>query len=163
MTKPAKTLLTMRFDNLRPVPETVCAKRGEQRNELFEQPSQVVETVVSSGQSQASSIGIGEFGMNRAQKGNAVTFSLGVKENLFRQVKFLQGTTASLDFNMDTTSICGYMHICCGVLEENAFQWWEEHRTMLKSVHTDCRNNKIKMVKQQFIGKFTHSLLGCIT
>ena len=88
MTKPAKTSLTMRFDNLRPVPETVGAKRGEQRNELFEQPPQVVETVLSSGQSQASSIGIGEFGMNRAQKGIAVTFSLGVKENLFRQVKF---------------------------------------------------------------------------
>ena len=163
MTKPAKTSVKMRFDNLRRGPDTVSAKSGEQRNELFVQPPQIVETVVSSGQSQASSIGIGEFGMNPAQKGNAVAFSIAVKENLFRQIKFLQGTSASLEFSMDTTSICGYMRICCGVSEENAFQWWEDHRAMLKSIHTDCRNNKIKMVKQQFIGKFTHSLLGCIT
>ena len=68
MTKPAKTSLSMRFDNLRPVPDTVSDKGGEQRNELFVQPPQIVETVVSSGLSQASSIGIGEFGMNVAQE-----------------------------------------------------------------------------------------------
>ena len=163
MTKPAKTSMKMRFDNLGRKSDTVSAKGGEQRNELFVQPPRIVETVVSSGLSQASSIGIGEFGMNVAKKGNAVAFSIAVKEKLFRQIKFLQGTSASLEFNMDTTSICGYMRSCCGVTEENAYQWWEDHRATLKSIHTDCRNNKIKMIKQQFIGKFTHCLLGCIT
>ena len=163
MTKPANKGVTMRFDNLRHGPGTVSAKSKEQRNEHSVQPPQIVETVVSSGQSQASSIGIGEFGMNPAQKGNAAAFSVAVKENLFRKLKFLQGTSASLDFSMDTTSICGYLRICCGVSEDDAFQWWEDHRVILKNIHTDCRNNKIKMIKQQFNGKLIQSMLGCKT
>ena len=118
------------------------------------QPPPVVETVVSSSQSLTSSIGIGEFGMNPARRGNAAAFSMAVKDNLFPKLKFLQGTNASLDFSMDTTSICGYLRVCCGVSEMDAYQWWDDHRIMLKNIHTDCRNNKIKMVKQQFNGKF---------
>jgi len=121
------------------------------------QPPPVVETVISSSQSQTSSIGIGEFGMNPARRGNAAAFSIAVKDNLFPKLKFLQGTNASLDFSMDTTSICGYLHVCCGVLEADAYQWWDDHRMMLKNIHTDCRNNKIKMVKQQFNGKLRQS------
>jgi hypothetical protein len=117
-------------------------------------PQVVLETVISSSQSQTSSIGIGEFGMNPAHRGNAAAFSMAVKDNLFPKLKFLQGTNASLDFSMDTTSICGYLHVCCGVSEADAYQWWDDHRIMLKNIHTDCRNNKIKMVKQQFNGKF---------
>ena len=41
------------------------------------------------------------------------------------------------------------------VSEANAYQWWDDHRMMLKNIHTDCRNNKIKMLKQQFNGKFS--------
>jgi hypothetical protein len=118
------------------------------------QPPQMVETVISSSQSQTSSIGIGEFGMNPACRGNAAAFSMAVKDNLFPKLKFLQGTNASLDFSMDTTSICGYLRICCGVSEVDAYQWWDDHRMMLKNIHTDCRNNKIKMIKQQFTGEF---------
>jgi hypothetical protein len=55
---------------------------------------------------------------------------------------------------MEDTSICGYLRSCCGVSDANAYQWWADHRTMLKNIHTDCRNNKIKMIKQQFYGKF---------
>jgi hypothetical protein len=118
-------------------------------------PPQVVETVVSGSQSQMSSIGIGEFGMNPARRGNANAFCTAVKDNLFPKLKFLQGTNASLDFSMDTTSICGFLRVCCGVSEANAYQWWDDHRMMLKNIHTDCRNNKIKMLKQQFNGKFS--------
>jgi hypothetical protein len=162
----------MRLDNLQrksDTPSVDSSKNSQQnRNELsVVQPPRIVETVVSSGQSQASSIGIGEFGMNPAQKGNAAAFSVAVKENLFRKLKFLQGTNASLDFSMDTTSICGYfLRICCdGVSETDAYQqWWEDHRVvMLKNIHTDCRNNKIKMIKQQFNGKLIQSLLRCKT
>jgi hypothetical protein len=79
-------------------------------------PPTVVETVVSSGQSQTSSIGIGEFGMNPAHRENAATFSMAVKDNLFpTNLLFLQGTNASLDFSMDTTSICWFLRLCCGV------------------------------------------------
>jgi hypothetical protein len=54
---------------------------------------------------------------------------------------------------MDATSICGYLRVCCGVSEADAYQWWDDHRVMLKNIHTDFRNNKIKMIKQQFNGK----------
>jgi hypothetical protein len=54
---------------------------------------------------------------------------------------------------MDATSICGYLRVCCGVSEADAYQWWDDHRMMLKNIHTDYRNNKIKMIKQQFNGK----------
>jgi hypothetical protein len=94
--------------------------------------------------------------MNPARRGNAAAFSMAIKDNLFPKIKFLQGTNASLDFSMDTTSICGFLRICCGVAENDAYQWWEEHRILLKNIHTDCRNNKIKMIKQQFNGEFIY-------
>lgn len=105
-------------------------------------------------ESQTSSIGVGEFGMNPAHRGNAAAFSMAIKESLFPKLKFLQGTNASLDFSMETTSICGHLRVCCGVSEADAFQWWNDHCGMVKNIHTDCRNNKIKMIKQQFNGKF---------
>jgi hypothetical protein len=54
---------------------------------------------------------------------------------------------------MDATSICGFLQINCGVSEADAFQWWDDHRVMLKNIHTNYCNNKIKMIKQQFNGK----------
>jgi hypothetical protein len=162
MTKPSKVVRLMRLDNLQcksDTPSEDSANSQQNRNELSVQPPRIVETVVSRGQSQASSIGIGEFGMNPAQQGNAAAFSVAVKENLFHKLKFLQGMNASLDFSMDTTSLCGYLRICCGVSETDAYQWWDDHRVMLKNIHTDCRNNKIKMNKQQFNGKLIQSLL----
>jgi hypothetical protein len=54
---------------------------------------------------------------------------------------------------MDATSICGFLRISCGVSEADAYQWWDDHRVMLKNIHTDYHNNKIKMIKQQFNGK----------
>jgi hypothetical protein len=159
MTNPNRP--TMKLDNLRNNygKETTAdsRKKPKTKNGGNILPPPVVETVVSSSQSQTSSIGIGEFGMNPARKGNAAAFSIAVKDNLFPKLKFLQGTNASLDFSMDTTSICGYLRVCCGVSEADAYQWWDDHRMMLKNIHTDCRNNKIKMVKQQFNGKLRQS------
>jgi hypothetical protein len=117
------------------------------------EPPPIVETVVSSSQSLTSSIGIGEFGMNISRTGNAATFAVAIKNHLFPKLKFLKGTNASLDFSKDDTSICGFLRVKCGVAEDDAHQWWDDHRIMLKNIHTDFRNNKIKMVKQQFIGK----------
>ena len=117
-------------------------------------PPKVVNTDTSSSQSQTSSIGIGEFGMRAAKQGQAATFSWAVKLLLFKHVKFLQGPDASLDFNMDETSICGFMRIQCGVSESDALQWWGEHRTSLRNHLTESRNNKIKMIKQYFSGKW---------
>jgi hypothetical protein len=101
-----------------------------------------------------SSIGIGEFGINPACRGSAIAFSMVVKDHLFPKLKFLKGgTNASLDFSMDATSICDFLRINCGVSKADAFQWWDDHRDMLKNIHTDYGNNKIKMIKQQFNGK----------
>ena len=41
------------------------------------------------------------------------------------------------------------MYLYCGVAEADAY-----HCIMLKNIHTDILNNKIKMIKQQFNGKF---------
>ena len=98
-------------------------------------PPPVVETVISSSQSLMSSIGIGEFGMNPACRGSAVAFSMAVKDHLFPKLKFLKGTNASLDFSMEPTSICGYLHVCCGVLEADTYQWWDDHRYVKKHPH----------------------------
>jgi len=126
-------------------------------NYVDTRPPPVSEAVVSSSQSLTSSIGIGEFGMNQARRGSAVAFTMAVKDHLFPKLKFLKGTNASLDFSMDATSICGYLRVCCGVSEADAYQWWDDHRLMLKNIHTDYRNNKIKMIKQQFNGKLQQS------
>ena len=103
--------------------------------------------------------------MNPASRGNAATFSMAVKDDLFKKVKFLQGTMESLDFSKDKTSICGFLQSVCGVSEDDAYQWWEDHRTLVKNIHTDCRNNKIKMMKIQFNGKLISSVqeLDCKT
>jgi hypothetical protein len=104
--------------------EKTAARREipETRNEDAIRPPFFVETVVSSSQSLTSSIGIGKFGMNAACRGNAATFSMAVKDSLFPRMKFLQGTNASLDFRMETASICGYLHVCCSVSNPDASQ-----------------------------------------
>ena len=152
MVNPTPRRMTMSFGNWQGG-STSRDNQEKQMGAVQQPPPTVVETVVSSGQSLTSSIGIGEFGMNAAHRGNAATFSMAVKDNLFPKLKFLQGTNASLDFSMDTTSICGFLHLCCGVAEADAYQWWADHSSMLKNIHTDIRNNKIKMIKQQFNGK----------
>ena len=131
----------MKLDNLRnnygKAATEISRKNPKTKNAGNILPPPVVETVVSSSQSQTSSIGIGEFGMNPAHRGNAATFSMAVKDNLFPKLKFLQGTNASLEFSLDTTSICGYLRLCCGVAEADAYQWWADHCIMLKNIHTD--------------------------
>ena len=110
-----------------------------------------VNTVPNSSQSQTSSIGIGEFSMKAAKQGNAAIFSWAVKFQLFKNMKFLQGPDASLDFSMmNESTICRFMHSPCGVSESDACQWWEEHRTSLRNHLTESQNNKIKMIKQNF-------------
>ena len=148
--------LTMKFGSI----QGNATKKQQENNHVTTrnnsvpiQPPTVVKTVISSNLSMMSSIGIGEFGMNQARKGSAVAFSMAVRDNLFPKLKFLKGTNASLDFSMDATSICGYLHICHDLSEADAYQWWDDHRMMLKNIHTDFRNNKIKMIKQQFNGK----------
>jgi hypothetical protein len=97
--------------------------------------------------------------MNAAHRGNAAAFSTAVKDSLFPRRKFLQGTNTSLNFSMEITPICGYLSVCCGVSDADASQWWDNHHMMLKNIHTDCRNNKIKMIKQQFNGETINSQL----
>jgi hypothetical protein len=84
---------------------------------------------------------------------------MAVKDHLFPKLKFLKGTNASLDFSMDATSICGFFRINCGVSEADAFQWWDDHHVMLKNIHSDYHNNKIKMIKQHFNGKLQTCLI----
>ena len=58
------------------------SRDSQQHRKRASQPPPVVETVGSSSQSQTSSIGIGEFGMNPTRRGNAAAFSMAVKDNL---------------------------------------------------------------------------------
>ena len=111
----------------------------------------IIQADTSAGQSLMSSIGIGEYGMNTAKKGNEATFVIAVKEHLFRKIKFLQGK--NMEYNLDPTSICGYLRLHCNVTEKDAPVWWEDLQGKLKKTHTDCRNNKIKTIKQQYYGK----------
>ena len=129
-------------------------ERPEQERNVDGSPPKEVITIPSSKLSHTSSIGIGEYGMKAAKEGNAATFSWVVKFKLFKNVKFLQGPDASLDFSINETTICGFMRIQCGVSESDAYQWWEEHKTTLRSHLTESRNNKIKMIKQNFSGKY---------
>ena len=155
MTRPASKM-KMNIGNLK-ANRQQGGSRGSQQTPTGASPvlpPPVVETVISSNASQTSSIGIGEFGMNPSRKGTAAAFFMAIKSSLFPKLKFLQGTNASLDFSMDTTSICGYLRLCCGVSEADAYRWWDDHRGMVKNIHTDCRNNKIKMLKMQFNCKF---------
>jgi len=99
-------------------------------------PKEVIATP-SSKESQTSSIGIGEYGMKAAKEGNVATFAWVVKFKLFKNVKFLQGADVSLDFSMNATTICGFMRIQCGVSECDAYQWWEEHRMLLRGYLTE--------------------------
>ena len=122
----------------------------DEMSEEEENPLAIIQTDTSGSRSLTSSIGIGEFGMVATKKGNEATFCIAVKEQLFQKIKFLQGTSK---FNLDPTSICGYLHLHCNVLEDAAPLWWEEHKGLLKKAHTDCRNNKIKSIKQQYYGK----------
>ena len=116
-------------------------------------PPREVDTVPNSSQSQMSSIGIGELAMKAAKHGNAATFSWAVKFELFKNMKFLQGPDACLEFSMNERTICGFMRIQCGVSEKDASVWWEEHKTLLRNHLYESQNNKIKMIKQKFGGK----------
>jgi hypothetical protein len=48
------------------------------------------------------------------------------------------------------------MKLHCNIADADARSWWEQQRSMLKGIHTDYRNNKIKMIKQIFTGKYIH-------
>ena len=134
------------------IPSSGTIKRAAKRHKEKEMPATVVE-MTNSSQSQMSSVGIGEFGMNTSKRGNTTTFAMVVRDKLFPKVKFIGGTNTSLDYSTETTSICGLMRLHCNVSHADAYQWWEEQRNMVKAIHTECRNNKIKNIKQLFTGK----------
>jgi hypothetical protein len=127
-------------------------KTADNRDEDKLLPATVVE-MTNSSQSQMSSIDIGEFGMTTSKKGNTTTFAMVVRDKLFPKVKFIGGTNTSLDYSTEPTSICGLMRLHCNVSHADAYQWWEEQCSMVKTIHTECRNNKIKNIKQLFKGK----------
>jgi hypothetical protein len=109
MTMKSNCKLIMNLHGIQGNPEKPQQKgNGKTSNEGI-LPPPVVKTVVSSSQLLTSSISIGEFGMNPACRGNAVAFSMVVKDHLFPKLKFLKGTNASSDFSMDVTSICGFL------------------------------------------------------
>jgi hypothetical protein len=142
--------------NVPTVPSTKKNKTAADKDQEKELPTTVVTIDKCSEQSQTSSIGIGEFGMITSKKGMTKTFAMAVREHLFRMVKFLGGTNESLDYSTEPTSICALMKRHCNILDADARSWWEQQRNMLKGIHTDYRNNKIKMIKQIFTGKYIH-------
>ena len=74
---------------------TFCNQKGEDTTNKIQRGSKgstklpaLVETAISSSSSLTSSIGIGEFGVNPACKGNAAAFSMAIKDNLFQCLSF---------------------------------------------------------------------------
>ena len=130
-----------------PVPNNEESESSEDEDDT----PNIIQANMSAGQSLMSSIGIGEYGMNTAKKGNEATFVIAVKEHLFRKIKFLQGK--NMEYNLDPMSICGYLHLHCNVTEDDAPVWWGDLQGKLKKTHTDCHNNKIKTIKQQYYDK----------
>ena len=50
--------------------------------------------------------------------------------------------------------VAGLLKKYCNIADADARLWWELQCTMVKGIHTDCQNNKIKMIKQIFTGKY---------
>ena len=103
------------------IPPNETMKRPTKRYKEKEMPATVVE-MTNSSQSQMSSIGIGEFGMNTSKRGNTTTFAMVVRDKLFPKVKFIGGTNTSLDYSTEPTSICGLMRLHCNVSHADAYQ-----------------------------------------
>ena len=118
-------------------------------------PSEVAVERCSEHSVTSESIGIGEFGMSTSRKGNVATFNIAIRESLlFPMVKFLGGTNTSLDYSTELMSVCGLLKKHCNIDDADARWWWEVQHTMVKGIHTDCQNNKIKMINQIFTGKY---------
>ena len=126
--------------------ETDGCKPPPPREVSFKRCSEESETL--------ESIGIGKFAMRTSRKGNITTFKMGIREKVFPKVKFLGGTNTTLDYSMEPMSVCGLLKRHCNIDDVDARLWWEIQCTMVKGIHTDCRNNKIKMIKQIFMGKY---------
>ena len=137
------------------VPSIKNHKTDAERDQGRELPVAEVAIVKSSEQSLTSSIGIGEFGMNTSKKWQK-TLAM-ARGNLFQMVKISSRTNTSLDHSMEPTSICGLMKLHCNISDADASQWWEQKSSMVKGIHTDCWNNKIKMIKQVFTGQYIHA------
>ena len=58
-----------------------------------------------------------------------------------------------MEYNLEPMSICRYLGLHCNVSEDAAPLWWEHHQGILKKTHTECCNNKIKTIKQQYYSK----------
>ena len=83
-----------------PVPNNEDSESSEDHDDT----PNIIQADTSAGQSLMSSIGIGEYGMNTAKKGNEATFIIAVKEHLLQKIKFLQGK--NMEYNLDPMSIC---------------------------------------------------------
>ena len=72
---------------------TVTSNEESESSENEEDSPNIIQADTSASCSLMSSIGIGEYGMNTAKKGNEATFIIAVKEHLFQKIKFLQEKT----------------------------------------------------------------------
>ena len=104
----------------------------------------------------ASSISVLEFSMPFNYDGKRMTFQNCVKDHLFPLVKFLpQGDDdTNVEYSLDATTVCGFLHQHCGVLELDAPNWWKEQKTHLRRTLTDFRNNRIKEMQKRFLGTY---------
>ena len=129
-------------------------KNGEETKKQKEAPPREVTVERRIEPSVTSeSISIHEYGMKTSKKGLMTAFNMGIRLSLFPKVKFLGGTNTSLDYSTEPTSVCGLLKKHCNIDDADARLWWEEKRNMVKGIHTECRNNKIKTIKQIFKGK----------
>ena len=116
-------------------------------------PPAIVRT--SSVSATASSVSILKYSMPINYVGKKVTFQMSVKDYLFLVVKFLPygDDDANLDYSLDVTTVCGFLHLHCGVSEDDTHNWWKDQKKNLRKMLMDFRNNCIKEIQKHFISK----------
>ena len=60
--------------------------------------------------------------------GKKMTFQMSLKDQLFPLVKFLphEDDDTNLNYSLDATTVCGFLHHHCGVSEADTPNWWQE-------------------------------------
>ena len=89
---------------------------------------------------------------------------MSVKDHLFPVVKFLPygDDDTNLEYSLDVTTMCGFLHMHCGVSEDDTQNWWREQQKHLRKTLMDFRNNQIKEMQKCILGKLVLHIHLCI-
>ena len=89
---------------------------------------------------------------------------MSVKDHLFLVVKFSPygDDDTNLEYSLDATTVCGFLHMHCGISEDDTQNWWREQWKHLRKTLMDFRNNWIKEMQKCFLGKLVLCIHLCL-